>query len=128
MRSDRVGEGAALSRPLAKDGSPVAAGHALGPGEVLGHARSRWRTALVAGTTVAYSAGGLFLFVLALQLLKSGAGGLKPVLKALSAHGEVNLLGFGWLGAYGVMSGSPVAAISLSLLSRGTISDVEAFA
>jgi hypothetical protein len=71
---------------------------------------------------------GLFLFILALQLLKNGAGGLKPVLNAVSADGVLNLLGFGWIGAYGVMSGSPVAAISLSLFSGGTISDVESFA
>jgi sodium-dependent phosphate cotransporter len=83
---------------------------------------------LTAGRTAAYSLAGLFLFILALQLLKSGAGGLKPVLNAVSADGVVNLLGFGWIGAYGVMSGSPVAAISLSLYSGGTISDVESFA
>ena len=96
--------------------------------ETAAHPHARRRTAVAAGLSAVYTTGGLFLFVLALQLLKSGAGGLKPVLKALSAHGEVNLLGFGWLGAYGVMSGSPVAAISLSLLSSGTISDVESFA
>jgi hypothetical protein len=90
--------------------------------------RPRWRTVVAFSTRVGYTLAGLFLFVLALQLLKSGAGGLKPVLKALDVHGPVNLLGFGWLGAYGVMSGSPVAAISLSLFSKGTISDVEAFA
>jgi len=87
-----------------------------------------WRTALSAGRTAAYSLTGLFLFILALQLLKSGAGGLKPILNAVSADGVVNLLGFGWIGSYGVMSGSPVAAISLSLFSGGTISDVESFA
>ncbi|MBI1885502.1 MAG: hypothetical protein HYS09_04200 [Chloroflexi bacterium] len=76
----------------------------------------------------AYSAAGLFLFILALQLLKTGAGGLKPVLNSLSADGVLNLLGFGWLGAYLALSGSPVAAISLSLYTGGTISDVEAFA
>ena len=90
--------------------------------------RRAWRVGVTAASSVAYSAAGLFLFVLALQLLKSGAGGLKPVLKAVSADGVANLLGFGWLGAYGVMSGSPVAAISLSLFASDTISDVEAFA
>jgi len=88
----------------------------------------RWRGALQASAIAAYTFAGLFLFVLALQLLKSGAGGLKPVLKALDVHGPVNTLGFGWLGAYTVMSGSPVAAISLSLFSKGTLSDIEAFA
>jgi hypothetical protein len=83
---------------------------------------------LTAVRSALYSLTGLFLFILALQLLKSGAGGLKPVLNAVSADGTVNLLGFGWIGSYGVMSGSPVAAISLSLFSGGTISDVESFA
>jgi sodium-dependent phosphate cotransporter len=54
--------------------------------------------------------------------------GLKPVLTEFHAHGVINLMGFGWLGAYTVMSGSPVAAISLSLYSSGTTSDVESFA
>jgi hypothetical protein len=86
------------------------------------------KVVITAAKTSAYSVTGLFLFVLALQLLKSGAGGLKPVLNAVSADGVPNLLGFGWIGSYGVMSGSPVAAISLSLFSGGTISDVESFA
>src|SRR5213593_1406810 len=76
-------------------------------------ARPRWRTLLHAASVSAYTFAALFLFVFALQLLKGGAGGLKPILKALSVHGPLNLLGFGWLGAYSVMSGSPVAAISL---------------
>lgn len=93
----------------------------------VGH-KARWRTLSTVVTTFAYTTAGLFLFVLALQLLKSGAGGLKPILNAVSAHGVFNLMGFGWLGSYGVMSGSPVAAVSLSLLSSGTISDTESFA
>jgi hypothetical protein len=86
------------------------------------------RGVLTAGQTAVYSLSGLFLFILALQLLKSGAGGLKPILNAVSADGTVNLFGFGWIGSYFVLSGSPVAAISLSLFSAGTISDVESFA
>lgn len=70
----------------------------------------------------------LAVFVLALQLLKSGAGGLKPVIEHLSADGIAGKMGLGWLGSYIVMSGSPVAAIALSLYSGGTISDTEAFA
>jgi hypothetical protein len=90
--------------------------------------RPRWKTMVAVATRASYTFAGLFLFVLALQLLKSGAGGLKPILKTLDVHGPVNLLGFGWLGSYTVMSGSPIAAISLSLFSQGTISDIEAFA
>ena len=81
-----------------------------------------------AAPRLAYTIGALFLFVLALEALKSGAGGVKPVLNGVSADGVFNLLGFGWAGAYFVMSGSPVAAIALSLFAGGTISDTEAFA
>lgn len=114
MRSEQLSDGAIAEAALAKSLS-VGVPH-------------RWRAAASVATRAAYTSAGLFLFVLALQLLKSGAGGLKPVLKALDVNGPVNLLGFGWIGSYAVMSGSPVAAISLSLFSKGTISDVEAFA
>lgn len=90
--------------------------------------RPTWRTATAVGLRVGYSLAGLFLFILALELLKTGATGLEPVLSRFSADGSLNLLGFGWLGSYVVMSGSPVAAISLSLFASGTTSDVEAFA
>src|SRR3972149_1627951 len=83
---------------------------------------------LGAATRAGYSVAGLMLFILALETLKKGAGGLKPILNSVSADGVLNLLGFGWAGAYAVMSGSPVAAISLSLFAGGTISDTEAFA
>lgn len=90
--------------------------------------RPRWLTALGAGRKAGYSAAGILLFVFALELLKTGAGGLRPLLNSVSAEGVLNFLGFGWVGAYAVMSGSPVAAISLSLFAGGTISDIEAFA
>jgi hypothetical protein len=88
----------------------------------------RWRRPLAVASRVAYSLAGLFIFILALELLKTGARGLRPILEDLSADGVLNLMGFGWLGSYIVMSGSPVAAISLSLFSSGTTSDTEAFA
>ena len=86
------------------------------------------RLAAAVALRAAYVVVALGLFVLSLELLKSGAGGLKPVLNGISADGAAGLLGFGWLGSYLVMSGSPVAAIALSLFSGGTISDLEAFA
>ena len=131
MPSDGLStDGAAFSEAGLPNGLPAEAAAKRPPATApaLSIARPRWRTAVTIGVTAAYSLAGLFLFILALQLLKSGAGGLKPILKAVSADGVLNLLGFGWLGAYGVMSGSPVAAISLSLLAGDTISDVEAFA
>jgi solute carrier family 34 (sodium-dependent phosphate cotransporter) len=70
----------------------------------------------------------LWLFVIALQLIKSGAGGLRPVLDSVSADGIAGHFGFGWFGAYVVMSGSPVAAVAMSLFAGGAISDFETFA
>lgn len=77
---------------------------------------------------------GIAVFILALQLLKEGAQGLVPVMKMLSIEAGArpvdmaHALGFGWLMAYMVLSGSPVAAVSLTLLSGGIISDVQTFA
>jgi hypothetical protein len=70
----------------------------------------------------------LWLFVLALQLIKVGAGGLRPLLDTISVDGIAGHLGFGWFGAYVVMSGSPVAAVAMSLFAGGAISDLETFA
>jgi Na+/phosphate symporter len=79
---------------------------------------------LRAGAVVA----ALWLFIIALQLIKIGAGGLRPILDSLSADGVAGHMGFGWLGAYLVMSGSPVAAVAMSLFAGGAISDIETFA
>ena len=77
---------------------------------------------------VLYVALALVIFVLALELLTSGASSAESVLSRLAADGPTNLFGFGWLGAYVMLSGSPVAATSLSLFSGGAISDLESFA
>ncbi len=75
-----------------------------------------------------YASGAILLFILALEVLKTAAGGVAGILDGASAEGTANILGFGWLGAYGALSGSPVAAISLSLFAGDVISDNEAFA
>jgi hypothetical protein len=72
--------------------------------------------------------GALWLFVIALQLIKTGAGGLRPVLDGVSADGILGHFGFGWFGAYVVMSGSPVAAVAMSLFAGGATTDLETFA
>ena len=51
----------------------------------------------------------LGLFVLSLQLMKRGATGLTPILDGLTVDTAVNYLGFGWISAYLLGSGSPVA-------------------
>lgn len=71
----------------------------------------------------------LYLFVLAISLMKDGASGLAPLLDNLiSLDSLANSLGFGWLFAYVIMSGSPVAASSLAFYNAGTIDEFSAYA
>jgi Na+/phosphate symporter len=70
----------------------------------------------------------LFLFILALEVLKKGAAGIVPVLRGLDVSGVAGGVGFGWLMACVVLSGSPVAAIALTLLASRTLTTPEAFA
>ncbi len=72
-------------------------------------------------TVVATVLLGLLVFILALELLKKGAGGVAVILRSVSAHGFLNLWGFGWLMAYAAMSGSPIAATALTLLVLPTL-------
>jgi len=77
---------------------------------------------------IAYALGGLFVFVLALQLMKTGAKSLAPVLKDTALLKDpLDSLGFGWLSAYIVLSGSPVAAAALSLFNGGAINALQTF-
>jgi Na+/phosphate symporter len=68
-----------------------------------------------------YGSSGLLLFLFALELVKKGAAGLAPLLRPLQAGGVEGALGFGWLMACVVLSGSPVAAVALGLLGGGTL-------
>lgn len=62
----------------------------------------------------------LFLFVGALQLMKAGAVGFH-LLQAggLLVENAGTTFGLGWLGALLVLSGSPIAAVSLALVAAG---------
>lgn len=77
---------------------------------------------------LSHAVAALALFMLALEVLKAGASGVAPLLELVSAEGGLNIFGFGWLSAYAVMSGSPVAATGLTLFSGGVLSDIETFA
>jgi solute carrier family 34 (sodium-dependent phosphate cotransporter) len=70
----------------------------------------------------------MFLFILAIQLMKAGAAAVGPSIegKFPFANG-VSTLGTGWLGAYFVLSGSPVAASAISLFGAGTITKLQTF-
>jgi Na+/phosphate symporter len=77
---------------------------------------------------IVYALAGLFVFVLALQLMKAGAKSLAPLLKSTRLlQDPIDSLGFGWLDAYLVLSGSPVAAAALSLFNGGAINALQAF-
>ncbi|MCC7355513.1 MAG: hypothetical protein IT330_17370 [Anaerolineae bacterium] len=75
-----------------------------------------------------YALAGIALFILALELLKKGAGGIAPLLRTLTIGSVWSALGLGWLMAYLVLSGSPVAAIALTLFGGHVLSDIETFA
>ncbi len=69
----------------------------------------------------------LFLFILGVALMKESAAALTPVLSALSVRNPADSLGFGWLFAYLILSGSPVAASSLTFFHTGIIDQESAF-
>ncbi len=89
--------------------------------------RSRRELSVQVVLRLGAAAAGIFLFVFALQVVKAGSGSLLPILDGLSIQGPVNSVGFGWLLAYVAMSGSPVAAIGVTLLSSGVLTEAEAF-
>jgi len=71
----------------------------------------------------------LLLFVLALEMMKAGAGTLAPLLRGhLNIEHAADSLGLGWLMAYVVLSGSPAAAIAMALLSADALTQIQAFA
>jgi len=78
---------------------------------------------------LAYLLLGLTVFILALQLLKQGAGVYGgSIVRFLNISSFTNALGFGWLLAYLFLSGSPVAAVAVSFFASGTLSDLQTFA
>jgi len=71
----------------------------------------------------------LYLFVLAITLMKEGARGVAPLVRnLLQVASAANALGFGWLFSYTIMSGSPVAAAALAFFDAGVVDKLGAFA
>jgi sodium-dependent phosphate cotransporter len=71
---------------------------------------------------------GLGLFVTALGIMKAGAEALIPTLQgSVFTDNPWSTLGLGWIGACLVLSGSPIAASSLTLLDGGAITSSQAF-
>lgn len=78
---------------------------------------------------VALFLASLFLFILAITLMKEGARELGPLVREhFNVTNAANSLGFGWLFAYLVMSGSPVAAAALTFFDAGVVDQLGAFA
>lgn len=70
----------------------------------------------------------LFLFVGSLQLMKTGASGLDILQPGgYLVRNAGSTLGLGWLGALFVLSGSPIAATSLTLVAADNISEIQGF-
>ncbi len=70
----------------------------------------------------------LVLFILAINLMKTGARSLVPLIRdTLRVTNPLNSLGFGWLFAYLIMSGSPVAASALAFFDAGALDKLSAF-
>jgi solute carrier family 34 (sodium-dependent phosphate cotransporter) len=79
-------------------------------------------------TKVLHFVAAMFLFILAIQLMKKGAQAVAPRLQGTFPFDNgVSTLGLGWLGAYLVLSGSPVAAVSLSLFAAGATTRMQTF-
>jgi hypothetical protein len=68
----------------------------------------------------------MFLFILAIQIMKAGASAIGPSVQGQFPFANpLSTLGTGWLGAYFVLSGSPVAATTISLFGAGSITKLE---
>ncbi len=71
----------------------------------------------------------LALFMVAIELIKNGAAGAAGLIeRLLDINSPVNALGFGWFASYLVMSGSPVAAVSVAFLAAGAVDQLAAYA
>lgn len=69
----------------------------------------------------------LLLFVQAIAVMKEGARAVAPWLQSRSGvNNPANSLGFGWVAAYLMLSGSPVAAAALTFLDAGAIDQFSA--
>ena len=70
----------------------------------------------------------MYLFILAVQIMKAGAAAVGPSIQGEFPFANgISTLGAGWLGAYFVLSGSPVAATAISLFGAGTLTKLQTF-
>jgi len=80
-------------------------------------------------TKIGIFVASLLLFIVSITLMKEGARSLAPLVRnELDITNGANCLGFGWLFAYIIMSGSPVAATALAFFDAGVVDELGAFA
>ena len=96
-----------------------------GPAEAAPRSRHRWKVMVY---KAAHFIAALFLLILSIQLMKDGAQWFAPRLQGtFPVDNMISTLGLGWLGAYLVLSGSPVAAASLALFAAGATTQAQTF-
>jgi sodium-dependent phosphate cotransporter len=119
----RLGEG---NGQTAEDATGTAEGAvAAAPAEIRVEPKGNIRSVAMKG---AYFVAALFLFILAIQLMKKGAGAIGPRLEASGLFDNAfQTLGLGWLGAYLVLSGSPIAATALTFHHADAITPLQTF-
>ena len=112
----------------AGDSSGGGSGRTGAPAATAARASVRERDWIAVAAKVASLAIALFLFVLAIQLMKEGAKAIGPELSDSPLFSNAfSTLGAGWLGAYVVLSGSPIAAVALALFDGGATNELQTF-
>jgi sodium-dependent phosphate cotransporter len=117
--------------PFADSGAPASSSPSVSPTL---RATGRAGLARAALTPTRLRKVGLFLlslalFILALTLMKEGASGFSSLVRdRFGITGILDSLGFGWLCAYLLMSGSPVAATALTFFNSGILSQMSTYA
>jgi hypothetical protein len=117
--------------PFADPGAPASSSTSISPTPSAAGPAGLAHTAL---TPARLGKVGLFLvslslFILALTLMKEGASGFSSLVRdRFAISGVLDSLGFGWLCAYLLMSGSPVAAAALTFFNAGILSQVSTYA
>lgn len=86
------------------------------------------RSALDTVWTAVRMGAVLYVFIAALQIIKTGAGALDVFnTGGFFVHNAGSTLGLGWIGAMLTLSGSTAAAAALGLTATGAISEVQGF-
>lgn len=95
---------------------------------------SQSRAALLTARSIAVAVSfsrfvlGMFIFITALQIMKAGAADLDFWNQGIATSTPMFTFGMGWFAALTVLSGSPIAASSLTLVAGGSLSEMAGFA